>query len=106
MLYEVITDAIHSDGTITINGGSYEISSSDDGIHSDYDLVINDGNIDIVKSYEGIECYKGNVITSYSIHYTKLYEYIYKTGLDKCRTYFPIKMDKEKDLVTKGKSSV
>lgn len=54
-------DAVHSNGTITINGGDFVISSGDDGIHSDYDLVINDGNIDIIKSYEGVESASGNI---------------------------------------------
>lgn len=48
-------DAVHSGNNIVISGGTFNISSGDDGMHSDSTLTINDGTIDIVKSYEGIE---------------------------------------------------
>jgi len=54
-------DGIHSDETITINSGTFTIGASDDGIHADYDLTINDGDINITKSYEGIESADGNI---------------------------------------------
>lgn len=48
-------DSIHSNGTITINNGDFQIKSGDDGIHADDTININNGNIIISKSYEGIE---------------------------------------------------
>ncbi len=48
-------DAIHSNGSVVINEGEFWISSGDDGIHSDTSLVIDGGKIEIVKSYEGLE---------------------------------------------------
>ena len=48
-------DSLHSNDSLIINGGTFEISSGDDGIHSDTTLEINGGDINIAKSYEGIE---------------------------------------------------
>ena len=48
-------DAVHSKNNLVISGGTFNISSGDDGIHSDSALTINNGTIDILKSYEGIE---------------------------------------------------
>lgn len=48
-------DSLHSNNSLIINGGTFEISSGDDGIHSDTNLEINGGDINITKSYEGIE---------------------------------------------------
>lgn len=48
-------DSIHSNLNITINNGSINIASGDDGIHADSTVIINDGTIKITKSYEGIE---------------------------------------------------
>lgn len=48
-------DSIHSNDAVIINGGTFEIASGDDGIHSDTTLEINGGDINISKSYEGIE---------------------------------------------------
>jgi hypothetical protein len=48
-------DAVHSKNNLVINGGTFNISSGDDGMHADSTLTINNGTIDIVKSYEGIE---------------------------------------------------
>jgi len=48
-------DAIHSNDTLVINDGEIVISSGDDGIHADTSLAINAGDITIHKSYEGIE---------------------------------------------------
>lgn len=47
-------DTVH--GTdILVNGGTFSLESDDDGIHADNNLTINDGNIDITFSYEGLE---------------------------------------------------
>lgn len=48
-------DAIHSNNYVGILGGDINISSGDDGIHADTELIIENGNINITKSYEGIE---------------------------------------------------
>lgn len=48
-------DSIHSNDLITINGGMYTASSGDDGVHADTTLEINGGTVNILKSYEGLE---------------------------------------------------
>ena len=48
-------DAIHSNNSITINNGTFSLASEDDGIHADTLVTINNGTVDITKSYEGIE---------------------------------------------------
>ena len=48
-------DTVHSNESIIVNGGAFEISSSDDGFHADETLKISDGTINITKSYEGLE---------------------------------------------------
>ena len=48
-------DALHTNDSIIINEGDFTISSGDDGIHADTTLMINGGNININKCYEGLE---------------------------------------------------
>lgn len=48
-------DAIHSNSDTEINSGTFTITSGDDGIHADDALIINNGTIKITKSYEGLE---------------------------------------------------
>lgn len=48
-------DSIHSNDLITINGGTYTASSGDDGVHADTTLEINGGTVNLLKSYEGLE---------------------------------------------------
>ncbi|WP_309121250.1 carbohydrate-binding domain-containing protein [Paenibacillus sp.] len=48
-------DAIHSNGSIAIGGGEWNVSSGDDGLHADASIVVEGGNLVIAKSYEGIE---------------------------------------------------
>lgn len=48
-------DSIHSNGSISINGGDIIAISGDDGIHADTALAIYNGNITVSKSYEGLE---------------------------------------------------
>ena len=48
-------DAIHSGNSVTINGGTISIASGDDGIHADTTASINGGRINIAESYEGVE---------------------------------------------------
>lgn len=48
-------DGLHSNNNLVINNGAFNISTGDDGLHSDSILTINKGNVDITKSYEGIE---------------------------------------------------
>ena len=48
-------DALHSNDSLTIGGGTFRLSCNDDGIHADSTLTINGGDIDITECYEGIE---------------------------------------------------
>ena len=49
-------DSIHTDGDMTINAANITVSSSDDGLHADNILTINDGCVlNVLKSYEGVE---------------------------------------------------
>lgn len=48
-------DALHSNKDLVINSGTFTISSGDDGIHADATLHIYSGTINITKCYEGIE---------------------------------------------------
>ena len=48
-------DGLHSDGSLTLRGGTLEIASGDDGIHADETVTIVSGCVNITKSYEGIE---------------------------------------------------
>jgi hypothetical protein len=48
-------DAIHSNGTLRIDGGTFVISTGDDAIHADSTLEVNGGEISITESYEGLE---------------------------------------------------
>ncbi|MFN2132576.1 MAG: carbohydrate-binding domain-containing protein, partial [Anaerolineae bacterium] len=48
-------DALHSNDSLTIDGGALSLSSGDDGIHADATLTINGGVVSIAQSYEGIE---------------------------------------------------
>jgi hypothetical protein len=49
------SNAIRSNGTVTVNGGFVVLSSGDDAIHADGYVEINGGQIDILQSFEGIE---------------------------------------------------
>ena len=48
-------DALHSNGTLTIDGGILTLNAGDDAIHADRTLTLNGGEIDIERSYEGLE---------------------------------------------------
>ncbi len=48
-------DSIHSNGNVTVSGGVINSKSGDDGIHADSTLTVNGGSITIAKSYEGLE---------------------------------------------------
>ncbi len=50
-----LDDAVHSNDSIVIDGGVFEITSGDDGMHADATLTINGGEIDVKQSYEGLE---------------------------------------------------
>ena len=47
-------DGIHSNGSVSIAGGKFEITCTDDAIHADELVVIEDGDINI-NAHEGIE---------------------------------------------------
>lgn len=48
-------DAVHSNGDITMTGGTLMLSAADDGIHADGTLTIQNGAITVTSSYEGLE---------------------------------------------------
>lgn len=48
-------DSVHSNAKVTINAGTFDMKSGDDGVHADSDLLIAGGNLIISKSYEGLE---------------------------------------------------
>ncbi len=48
-------DAVHSNNYVEISKATLNITSGDDGVHADSEIVINSGIIDISQSYEGIE---------------------------------------------------
>lgn len=48
-------DSIHTNNAVEINGGNLELASGDDGIHADSALTVNGGDINITESYEGLE---------------------------------------------------
>lgn len=55
-------DAIHSNNNATISGGTFNISTGDDGVHASATLTIDNGTIDITQCYEGIEA--GDIIVN------------------------------------------
>ncbi len=69
-------DSFHSDDTIIINNGSFELRSGDDTFHADKYLTINDGEINILYSYEGLEA---NII---EINGGKIDIYAYDDGIN------------------------
>lgn len=48
-------DSLHTNNNIIINNGTFTIASGDDGTHADGETIINNGKITITKSYEGLE---------------------------------------------------
>ncbi len=52
-------DAIHSNGTVTVNSGDLTLTTGDDGIHGDSQVTVSGGNINIT-AHEGIE---GTLVT-------------------------------------------
>ena len=49
-------DSIHTDGDMTVNAADITVSSGDDGLHADGTMTINDGcKLNVLKSYEGVE---------------------------------------------------
>lgn len=56
-IYDMDTsdDSFHSNAGLTVAGGSFSVASGDDGFHSDGTLRIQDGSVDVVNSYEGLE---------------------------------------------------
>ncbi len=48
-------DCVHSNGEIQITAGTLSLSSGDDGIHADSKLCVTGGEITVSKSYEGLE---------------------------------------------------
>lgn len=55
--FEITTadDALHSNSDMIIAGGNFTINTDDDAIHADGNLTVSGGKIDIAKSHEGIE---------------------------------------------------
>ncbi len=53
--YDNSDDALHSNGLISILGGTLNLAAADDGIHADSTLTIENTNLTVSESYEGIE---------------------------------------------------
>lgn len=41
-------------GSLTVSGGTAQISTGDDALHADLELVIEAGDLDITTCYEGL----------------------------------------------------
>lgn len=52
---ETLENSETSTGNVTISGGTVTLFSKDDGVHADGTLTVNGGTIDITGSYEGLE---------------------------------------------------
>lgn len=48
-------DSVHTNGSMTVGGGTFTLASGDDGMHADATLTVSGGDITITRSYEGIE---------------------------------------------------
>lgn len=48
-------DGVHSNESVVIGGGTYSIATGDDGVHADGDVTMTAGEITISESYEGME---------------------------------------------------
>ncbi len=48
-------DSIHSDGDLTVEGGAFAISAGDDAVHAETNLIVNPKNMNITKCREGLE---------------------------------------------------
>ncbi|MHC1734460.1 MAG: carbohydrate-binding domain-containing protein [Erysipelotrichaceae bacterium] len=57
----LIDDALHSNGTLTVDGGILTLNAGDDAIHADQTLTLNGGEINIESSYEGLEAQDINI---------------------------------------------
>ncbi len=55
-------DSFHSNNTFAMTNGTLNIKSGDDGIHADSEVAIDGGVVNISKSYEGIEA--GDIIVN------------------------------------------
>ncbi len=48
-------DTVHSNGDVIINGGDFTINAGDDGFHGDNIVTVTGGNINVENCFEGIE---------------------------------------------------
>ncbi len=48
-------DSLHSDGDLSIEGGTFTISAGDDAVHAEANLTVNPESMNITKCYEGLE---------------------------------------------------
>jgi len=48
-------DAVHSDGDLTIEDGTFSISAEDDAFHAEGALAVKNGYVTVTKCYEGLE---------------------------------------------------
>lgn len=52
---DTLDDALHSNGDIVVESGTFSLSSGDDAIHGDNSVTIRGGDVEIPICYEGIE---------------------------------------------------
>ena len=55
ILVDSYDDAIHSDGDVTMSGGTLSLATADDGIHAEAAIQISGGMIGVTDSYEGLD---------------------------------------------------
>ena len=46
---------MHANGSVTVSGGTFAVTTGDDGVHADNAVTITDGTLSIRECYEGIE---------------------------------------------------
>jgi hypothetical protein len=58
-------DALHADNSVTINGGNFLVQTGDDAIHAEKSITFEGDTLKILSSYEGIESASININDGY-----------------------------------------